>query len=357
MGKPGIETDVFGTTADGIRVDRYTLTNSGGLTLRLITYGATVTELNLPDREGRFDDVVLGFDRLDSYENESPYFGCIVGRVAFRITEGRFEIDGKPYRLTLNSGPHHLHGGVKGLSWVVWEAEPVENDEGPTVRFTHRSPDGDQGYPGNLNLAVVYTLSDRNEMTIDYTATTDRPTPINLTHHGYFNLGGAASGDVLSHVLQLDADRYSVTDEAIIPTGELASVEGTPLDFTEPTEINVHIDQIPGPAVGYDLAYLLRRQGGSLAHAATMYDPASGRVLEIDTTAPAMIFYTGDYLDGTLRGKGGAVYARHAAFCLEPGHLPDSVHHPTFPSVILRPGEVYRQTSVYRFSTRRTTSP
>lgn len=350
MGKVGIEKDVFGTTADGVEVDRYTLTNAGGLALKLITFGATVTELHVPDREGRLDDVVLGFDRLDAYETQSPYFGCIVGRVAFRITEGKFELDGKPYQLTLNSGPHHLHGGVKGLSWVVWEAETVESDGAASVRFTHHSPDGDQGYPGNLDVAVVYTLSDLNEMTIDYTATADRPTPINLTHHGYFNLGGAASGDVLGHVLELDADRYSVTNEAIIPTGELAPVDGTPLDFTKPTEINARMDQIPGPAVGYDLAYLLRRQDGSLAHAATMHDPVTGRVLEVDTTAPAMIFYTGDYLDGTLRGKGGAVYPRHAAFCLEPGHLPDSVHHATFPSVVLRPGKVYRHTSVYRFS-------
>jgi aldose 1-epimerase len=367
MSNAGIEKNVFGATADGIQVDRYTLRNANGLTLRLITYGATVTELHLPDREGRLADVVLGFDRLEQYETESPYFGCIVGRVAFRITHGRFELDGKPYQLTLNTGPHHLHGGVKGLAWVVWKAEPITNEQGPAVKLTYRSPDGDQGYPGNLDLAVVYALNDQNEMRIDYSATTDRPTPVNLTHHGYFNLAGAGSGDVWGHVLRLDANRYSVTDEAIIPTGELAPVEGTRLDFTSPTALGARLDHAGGAVVGYDLAYLLDRQDdslahvatmqepttdGSLAHVATMQEPTTGRVMEVDTTAPAMIFYTGEYLDGTLKGKGGVVYPRHAGFCLEPGHLPDSVHHPNFPSVILRPGETYRQTSLYRFSTK-----
>ena len=351
MSNVGIQKDVFGVTADGIRVDRYTLAGASGLMIRLITYGATVTELHTPDRHGKPDDVVLGFDRLEQYETESPYFGCVVGRVAFRITEGRFELDGKPYELTLNTGPHHLHGGVKGLSWVVWEAEPLDG-ETPAVKLTHRSPDGDQGYPGNLDLSVVYSLGDRNEMRIDYSATTDAPTPVNLTHHGYFNLAGAGSGDVWGHTLRLDADRYSLTDEAIIPTGELAPVEGTRFDFTQPTPLGARVERSGGTTAGYDLAYLLRRQDGSLAHVATMHEPTTGRVMEVETTAPAMVFYTGEYLDGTLRGKGGTIYPRHAAFCLEPGHLPDSVHHPGFPSVILRPGETYRQTSVYRFATR-----
>ncbi|MFH1922705.1 MAG: aldose epimerase family protein [Planctomycetota bacterium] len=347
-----LQKDEFGVTADGIPVDRYTLKNANGTTVRLITFGATVTEMHVPDRNGRLDDVVLGFDRLEQYETESPYFGSTIGRVAFRITEGKFQLDGRPYQVSLNLGPHQLHGGVKGLSWVVWDAEPIDGAEGPAVKFTYRSPDGDQGFPGNLEVAVVFTLNDLNEMTIDYTATTDKPTPVNLTHHGYFNLAGAASGDVLGHVLELDADRYSETDEAIIPTGQLPPVEGTPFDFRKPTSLGARIDQVPGEARGYDLAYLLTRPGGSLAHVATMADPATGRVLQIDTTAPAMILYTGDYLDGTLRGKGGAVYHPRAAFCLEPGHLPDSVRHANFPSVILRPGETYRQTSVYRFSTR-----
>jgi len=350
MSNVGIQKDVFGVTADGVPVDRYTLAGAGGLKIRLITYGAAVTELHAPDRDGRLDDLVLGFDRLEQYETESPYFGCVVGRVAFRITEGRFDLDGNAYELTLNTGPHHLHGGVKGLSWVVWEAEPLE-DETPAVKLTYRSPDGDQGYPGNLDLSVVYSLNDRNEMRIDYTATTDAPTPVNLTHHGYFNLAGAGSGDVWGHTLRLDADRYSVTDEAIIPTGELAPVEGTRFDFTEPTPLGARVERTGDTTAGCDLAYLLRRHDGSLAHVATMHEPTTGRVMEVESTAPAIVLYTGEYLDGTLRGKGGAVYLRHAAFCLEPGHLPDSVHHPGFPSVILRPGETYRHTLVYRFST------
>ena len=352
MTEARLEKDEFGVTADGIPVDRYTLRNAGGMTVRLITYGATVTEVSVPDRQGKLGDVVLGFDHLQQYETESPYFGSTIGRVAFRITEGKFELDGKPYQVTLNNGLHHLHGGVEGLSWVVWKAEPIGGKEAPALKLTHRSPDGNQGYPGNLEVAVVFALFDRNELTIDYTATTDRPTPVNLTHHGYFNLAGTGSGDVLGHVLQLDADRYSVTDEAIIPTGRLAPVEGTPFDFRRPTSLGARIDQIPGKAVGYDLAYLLTRPGRSLAHVATIADPVTGRVLQIVTTAPAMVFYTGDYLDGALRGKGGAIYRRHAGFCLEPGHLPDSVHHANFPSVILRPGEIYRQTSVYPFLTK-----
>jgi aldose 1-epimerase len=346
-----LQKDLFGVTADGVPVDRYTLGGASGMTFRLITYGATVTELNVPDRDGRLADVVLGFDRLRQYETESPYFGCIVGRVAFRITSGRFELEGKAYQLTRNTGPHHLHGGVKGLSWVVWDAEPLDG-ECPAVKLTHRSPDGDQGYPGNLEVSVVYSLSDADEMRIDYTATTDKPTPVNLSHHGYFNLAGAGLGDVLGHVLWLDADRYSVTDEAIIPTGELAPVEGTRFDFTKPTPLGARFQRRGGTTAGYDLAYLLRRQGSSLAHVATMHEPTTGRVMEVHTTAPALVLYTGDYLDGTLRGKGGAVYPRHAAFCLEPGHLPDSVHHSAFPAVILRPGQAYRQTTVYRFATR-----
>jgi aldose 1-epimerase len=350
MTQAQIEKDVFGTTADGVDVDRYTLKGADGMTVRLITYGATVTELHVTDRDGKLDDVVLGFDRLEQYENESPYFGCIVGRVAFRIVKGTFDLDGNTYRLTLNNGPHHLHGGTRGFSKLVWNAEPVAGEEAPAVRFTYHSPDGDQGYPGNLDVAVVYSLNASGEMKIDYTATADRPTPVNLTHHGYFNLAGAASGDVLDHVLWLDADRYSPTDDALVPTGELAPVEATRFDFTKPTATGARMDRIGDKSIGYDLAYLLRRQGGSLAHVATMHEPATGRTLEVHTTAPAMVFYTGEYLDGTLCGKGGTIYPRHGAFCLEPGHLPDSVHHAEFPSVIVRPGETYRQTSVYRFS-------
>jgi len=346
MNDVGVEKDLFGTTADGVQVDRYTLRNANGAVARIITYGATVTELHLPDRDGRFDDVVLGFDNLAQYEAESPYFGCVVGRVAFRIARGKFELDGKSYQLTLNNGPHHLHGGVKGFSKVVWEAEPTESEDAPAVKFTHLSPDGDQGYPGNLRIAAVYTLTERNELKIDFTATTDQPTPVNLTHHGYFNLAGAASGDVLDHVLSIDAEWYTPLGEDLTPTGQIAPVEGTPLDFTEPTRIGAR------QGGGYDLSYLHNLLGGSLAHVATAWDPGTGRVMEVHTTAPGIVLYTGVYLDGTLKGKGGAVYGKHAGFCLETGHPPDAVHHPDFPSVILRPGQTYRHMCTYRFSTR-----
>ena len=350
--KPGIVKDVFGTTADGVRVDRYTLTNANGMTVRLITFGATITELRVPDRDGKLEDVVLGFDRLAQYETQSPYFGCIVGRVAFRISYGKFKLDGKDYRLTLNDGQHHLHGGTKGFDKVVWKARPIKSKRGLAVKLTHHSPDGDQGYPGNLDVAVIYTLTDRNEIVVNYKATTDKPTPVNLTHHSYFNLAGAASGDVLGHVLLIDADRYSVTDELIIATGKMAPVEGTPLDFRKPTAIGARIDKVGGNPSGYDLAYLHNHPGGKLARVATMTEPTSGRVLKVYTNQPAIIFYTGNFLDGTLKGKGGVVYKKHAAFTMETGTLPDSVNQPSFTPTILRPGQTYRHTCIYRFSTK-----
>ena len=352
MSNVHIEKDVFGVTADGVQVDRYSLRNADGLWVRLITFGATVTELHLPDRHGKLDDCVLGFDNLRQYETESPYFGCIVGRVAFRIVEGTFELDGKTYRLTLNLGPHHLNGGTKGLSWLVWEAEPLEEGPAPAVKLTCRSPDGDQGYPGNLEVAVVYTLTERNELKIDYTATADQPTPVNLTHHGYFNLAGAGSGKMLGHRFEIDADQYSPTDEALVPTGELASVTGTPFDFREPCSAEDRIRHSGGKPSSFDLAYVHNHRGSSPGRVATVEEPTSGRIMEVCTNVPVLVFYAGEYLDGSLRGKGGAVYPRHAGFCLETGHLPDSVNQPTFPSVILRPGQVYQHTCIYRFSTK-----
>ena len=352
MTPPGIEQDRFGTTRDDVAVDRYTLTGAGGLRVRMIAFGATVTELWAPDRRGEPGDVVLGFDSLDRYETESPYFGSTVGRVAFRISHSQFEIGGRSHQLAANAGPHHLHGGPGGFSWRVWGAEPIESDDGPAVRFTLRSPHGDQGYPGDLDATALYTVTERNELRIELAAKCDRATPVNMTHHGYFNLAGAGSGDVLGHVVRIDADRYSVVDEATIPTGELAGVEDTAFDFREPTAVGARIDQLGGEPGGYDLAYLLAQHDGSLRPAAGVYEPESGRKLEVLTTAPALVFYTGNYLDGTLRGKGGSTYPRHAGLCLEPGGLPDAVNHPAFPSIILQPGETYRHTAVYRFSAR-----
>lgn len=350
MSNVGVEKETFGTTAEGTPVDRYTLRNARGMTLRVITYGATVTELWAPDRQGRLDDLVLGFDQLSTYETQSPYFGCVVGRVAFRIPGGTFALDGQTYQLQLNSGKHHLHGGPKGLSKVVWTARPLPQSKCPAVEFTYHSPDGDQGYPGRLSVTMVYSLTDDNEWRIDYTAATDRPTPVNLTNHSYFNLAGAASGrNVEGQTIQLDADRYSATDATMTPTGDLAPVQGTAFDFTKPALIGSRIDQT-GPTGGYDLAYLVNRPGDLAACVARVSEPTSGRTLEVHTTQPALIFYTGNALDGTLRGKQGAVYGRRAGLCLETGHLPDSVHHANFPSVILRPGDTFRHTCIYKFS-------
>lgn len=344
-----VEKEFFDRTAEGIEVDRYTLRNRRGAMVRIITLGATVTELWVPDRQGTLADVVLGFDDLAPYEQQGPYFGTIVGRVAFRIAGGQFDLDGTSYQLTLNDSGHHLHGGLRGFTHAVWHAEPVDTGGEPAVRFTHHSPDGDQGYPGALDVAVVFSLTDQDELRIEYTATTDRPTPLNLTHHGYFNLAGAGAGDVLGHLLQLEADRWIPAEQPDLPSGEIASVQGTPFDFTSPTSIGARIGRGPGQTTGYDLCYLHNHPGGDLARVAAVYEPVSGRRMEVLTTAPAVVVYTGDYLDGTLRGKGGVGYVKHAGVCLETGHPPDAVHHPHFPSTILRPGETYRQTCVYRF--------
>lgn len=345
MATVGVEKDKFGVTSQGEPVDRYTLRNAHGLVARIMTFGATVTELHVPDRAGRCADVVLGFDALAPYEARGPYFGCVVGRVAFRIAEGTFQLGGTSYQLTRNAGRHHLHGGIRGFSHVVWKAEPVSCSQGPAVAFTHFSPDGDQGYPGNLQATAVFTLTDRDELKIEFKATADQPTPVNLAHHGYFNLRGAGEGDVLDHRLQIDAEWYNRTDEDMTPTGELARVAGTPFDFRQPTPIGARIRD----AGGYDLSYLHRHQGGGLARVAAVWEPLSGRAMEVSTTAPGIVLYTGNYLDGTLRGKEGKSYPQFAGLCLETGGLPDAVHHPGFPSVILLPGQTYRHTCVYRF--------
>lgn len=354
MNPPSLEKDRFGATADGQAVDRYTLRNGRGMMARLINYGAAVTELFVPDRQGRAADVVLGFDRFSPYENpaENPYFGATVGRVAFRITNGQFTLDGRRYQLTLNTPPHHLHGGVRGLSRCVWNAEPGPATDGPSVRFRLVSPDGDQGYPGQLKAEVLYTLTFDNELRIDYTATADRPTPVNLAHHSYFNLAGAGAGDVLGHLLQIETGCYTPLDEKKIPTGQIATVEGTPYDFRQLRPIGERMKTHPEVTDGYDLSYPLDRADGTLRRAATLSEPTSGRVMEVWTTQPAIVLYTGNYLDGSIRGKGGAVYNKHAGVCLETAHLPDSVNQPSFPSIILRPGQTYRHTCVYRFSAR-----
>jgi aldose 1-epimerase len=350
-GKAGVQKTEFGKTGDGTPVELYVLTSPKGVTAKVMTYGAILTELHVPDRDGKFGDIVLGFDDLGGYLAGHPYFGATVGRVANRIARGRFTLDGKEYRLATNNGPNSLHGGLKGFDKKVWKAEPVETEDGVAVRFRYRSLDGEEGYPGNLDTAVTYTLTDDGALRLDYTATTDKPTPVNLTNHSYFNLAGPAAGDVLGHEVMLAADKYTPADDTFIPTGAVAPVRGTPLDFTTPATIGSRIDQLKGEPVGYDHNFILRGgDGKGPALAARVREPKTGRVLEMLTTEPGVQFYTGNFLDGTLKGKGGVVYRKHAGFCLEAQHYPDSVNHPEFPSTILRPGQTYTQTTVYRFS-------
>ncbi len=348
--KASVVKSDFGKTADGTPVDLYVLTNAHGLKAKIITYGGIITELHTPDRDGKLADVVLGFDNLPSYLAGHPYFGALVGRVANRIAKGKFTLDGKVYQLAINNGPNALHGGLKGFDKKVWKAEPVEGTDGPGVRLSCSSPDGEEGYPGNLSVTVTYTLTNQNELRIDYKATTDKDTPINLTNHSYFNLAGPGPGDILGHELMLAADQYTPVDATLIPTGEIKPVKGTPLDFTTPTPIGARIDQLKGNPGGYDHNFVLRSGGKSLALAARVHEPKTGRVMEVYTTQPGIQFYTGNFLDGKLTGKYGVVYKKHAGFCLETQHFPDSVNHPNFPSVILKPGSTYAQTTVYKFS-------
>lgn len=342
----------FGTTPAGEAVDLITLTNARGMKVRVMTYGAIIVSLEVPDRDGALGDVVLGFDSLAGYLGSSPYFGAVVGRYANRIAKGRFTLDGTEYRLATNNGPNHLHGGVRGFDKVVWAAEPFQSDSGVGVILRHVSPDGDEGYPGRLEARVTYTLTDRNELAIDYEATTDRATPVNLSQHSYFNLAG--TGDILGHELMLAADRYTPVDSTLMPTGELAPVAGTPFDFRQPHRIGERIgDDHPQLRYGggYDHNFVLRRPtpDTGLALAARLTDPASGRTLEIRTTEPGIQFYSGNFLDGTLTGKGGTVYRHRTGLCLETQHFPDSPNHPDFPSTILEPGQVYRSRTVWAF--------
>jgi len=353
----GVQKAEFGKTKDGTRVELYTLTNAHGMKAKITTYGGVITELDAPDRDGKMGDVVLGFDNLNSYLAGDPYFGALIGRVANRIAKGHFKLDGKEYAVVKNNGPNALHGGVKGFDKVIWKAEPVEAKGGVALQLSYLSPDGEEGYPGNLTVAVTYTLTDDNTLRIDYKATTDKATPVNLTNHSYFNLGGPGSGDILDEVLTIEADKYTPVDDTMIPTGELKPVKGTPYDFTKPTKIGARIDELkPDPAKdnpgGYDINYVLRmiEEKKVPQLAARVHDPKSGRVMEVYTTEPGLQFYTGNFLDGTLTGKNGVVYKKHQALCLEADHFPDSVNHPDFPSTILEPGKTYTQTTIYKFS-------
>ena len=348
-----VEKSSFGTTKDGQAVDLYTLTNANGVVARIITYGALLTELHVPDKAGTMADVVLGFKTLAQYESDQPYFGATIGRVANRIAKGKFKLGGQEYTLATNNGPNHLHGGLKGFDKRVWKAQPVSVGGVPAVRFTYVSADMEEGYPGALTATVTYTLTHSNELHLDYTATTDKPTIVNLTNHSYFNLAGEGQGTILDHELTIMADRYTPVDDTLIPTGEIASVRGTVMDFNRATPIGARIAEVPGPAPGgYDHNYVLSHGGGVLAMSATVRDPKSGRVMDVLTSEPGIQLYTGNFLDGSLTGKAGVAYQKHFGFCLETQHFPDSINQPAFPPVVLQPGRTFKSTTVYRFSAR-----
>lgn len=345
-----VSKSAFGKLPDGEQVDLYTLTNAQGVTVKIMTYGGIITSLTAPDRRGQPGEIQLGFDTLDEYLKGHPYFGALCGRVANRIAGGRFTIDGQKYQLATNNGPNHLHGGQRGFDKKLWKAKPIEAENRVGVELSCVSPDGEEGYPGTLSTTVVYSLDNDNRLTIDYTARSDKPTPINLTNHTYWNLADGGQSDVLSQRLTLYADRYLPVDETMIPTGEIKPVRGTPMDFTRETALGERIEQVGGDPGGYDHCYVLNKQPGeTLSLAARLVDPGSGRVMEVLTTEPAIQLYTGNFLDGTLKSRGAAFGQRHAV-CLETQHYPDSINQPRFPSTLLKPGQTYRQTTVYRFS-------
>lgn len=345
----------FGSTAEGEAVETFTLRNANGLEMRVISLGGIITHLMTPDRTGAMADIVLGFSSIDGYLKEHPYFGAIIGRFGNRIGKARFAIDGTEFKLVANNGPNHLHGGMKGFDKVVWKAEPMPSTDGQRIVFTRTSPDGEEGYPGNLTVKVTYTLTDRNELAIDHEATTDKATHVNLTHHSYFNLAGHNAGDILGHELQIEADRYTPVDETLIPTGELAPVEGTPFDFRQPTPIGARISQEGSQQLvfgkGYDHNWVT--SGSGFRRVARAYDPKSGRTLEVATTEPGLQFYSGNFLDGSVTGKDGAVYNHRTGFCLETQHFPDTPNKPSFPTTLLKPGATYRTRTVYTFGVQR----
>jgi len=343
--------EVFGKTRDGEVVEIYTLTNDAGLKARLTTWGACLVEMDVPDRQGKMSDVTLGFDTLEPYLGAHPHFGVTTGRFANRIARGRFTLDGVTYQLGLNNGVNHLHGGVKGFHHRNWKAEAVPGEN--AVRFTYTSADGEEGYPGALKVAVTYTLTAKNELRLDYEATTDKPTILNLTNHAYWNLAGAGEGDVLGHEVQLHASHYVPVDTTSIPTGKIEPVAGGPMDFIKAKTLGKDIAQMTGEPGGYDHNFCIDQvQPNAMTLAAEVYEPKSGRVLNISTTEPGIQLYTGNYLDGSVTGKGGKVYRQHYGFCLETQHYPDSPNQPQFPSTVLRPGQVFRSTTVHQFSAR-----
>lgn len=349
----------FGTTAEGAPVEVYTLTNAHGLRLRAMTYGAIVVSLETPDRHGQFADVVLGYGSLEKYLERSPYFGAVVGRYGNRIAMGRFRVGGRDYTLALNNAPGGnkcaLHGGVRGFDKVVWKAEGLLQDGAQGVRFTYLSEDGEEGYPGNLDVSVTYLLTDSNEWQVAYALRTDQATPVNVTQHSYFNLKGEGSGDILGHELKIVGANYTPVDAGLIPTGTIAPVAGTPFDFTSFQPIGRRVNDRHEQLAfgrGYDHNWVLDGQSGDLALAASVYEPESGRTLDVFTTEPGVQFYCGNFLDGSLTGKSGRAYGHRSGFCLETQHFPDSPNQDAFPSTLLEPGHARESKTVFRFHAR-----
>jgi aldose 1-epimerase len=346
-----ISKEPFGRTKEGRPVDLFTLRNSKGLEARICNYGGIVVSFKAPDRHGKMGDVMLGYDNLEDYIKNNPFFGCLVGRYGNRIAQGKFKLNGKEYTLAVNNGPNSLHGGIKGFDKAVWEPSIRTTPDGPALQLRYLSKDGEEGFPGNLAVTALYTLTEDNGLRLDYTATTDKDTIVNLTQHSYFNL--AQKGDVLKHIVMIQADKFTPVDSTLIPTGELRPVDGTPFDFRKPTAIGARINEDDEQLKfgnGYDHNWVINKPPSDLSLAARVYEPMSGRVLEVLTTEPGLQFYTGNFLDGTIKGKGGWVYKARNGFCMECQHFPDSPNHPNFPSVVLKPGQAYRNTIMYRLS-------
>ncbi|HVV01313.1 MAG TPA: aldose epimerase family protein [Verrucomicrobiae bacterium] len=349
-----IRREPFGQTADGTPVYLFTLRNPHGIEAKISNYGGILVSLKTPDRHGNLGDIVLGFDNLNDYIKSSPYFGALIGRYGNRIAKGKFTLDGKEYSLPINNGPNSLHGGLKGFDKVVWEPKVLATPDGPGLELHYVSKDGEQGYPGAMDVTAVYRLGDDNTLHLEFTATTDKDTIVNLTQHSYFNLAG--HGTILNHIVMINADKFTPVDSTLIPTGELRPVAGTPFDFRQPTAIGARINENNEQlkfANGYDQNFVISKPMGKLGLDARVYEPTTGRVLEILSTEPGLQFYSGNFLDGTLTGKGGWVYQFRDAFCMEPQHYPDSPNHPNFPSTELKPGQTYRNTIIYKFSTQK----
>jgi aldose 1-epimerase len=347
-----IPSKFFGKTAHGETVTLYTLANKNGMSVSVMDYGATLVKLIVPDHRGKLDDVALGFDHFAPYLTQMGYFGATAGRYANRIAKGQFKLNRVAYQLPINNGPNSLYGGLRGFDKRFWKVQAVTSDT-PAIRFSRLSRDGEEGYPGNLFVSVTYTLTEDNRLRISYQATTDKPTILNLTNHTYFNLAGAGNGTILNHIVTLHAKAFTPVDDTLIPTGEIKNVEDTPWDFRNPTPIGLHLKEAGGKPVGYDHNFVLEKGFLSdLSEAAEVKDPKSGRIMKVFTDQPGVQFYTGNFLDGTLIGKGGKAYPQYAGFCLETQHFPDSPNHDNFPSTVLLPGQIFKSTTVYAFGTK-----